>query len=199
MNDIVGEAISLVNKIIANDVAVDDFLGLMALHGKGLMNKKQTYSKISALFHDPPNILEYLQRLAPVEEEGEQVQKTVEQRKSLCKGQRVCPVFAADLFRKRVRDERKGDDDDEQGTTDFRSGTCFGEGIKVFNKVREKQGNVGEYLRFLKLVHMYSKGKINGGDLESMVAELLQMDNDLINEFVEFKRLCESDSVGEIG
>lgn len=177
----VADAVVLVNKIIGrignSGPVLDEFFQLIHNYQNGLVSIKHIRSRFCLLFHAQPDLLEELLRLIV---EAEQQQE-----------QRVCAVSAATAgLTKRVRDKRKKDGEIQgTNTADFRS-SHYWEGIKVFNKVRQRLCGFGEYGRFLELVHTYCKGKINGSELETMMAELLPMEDDLVREVVQFKRLC---------
>lgn len=178
----VADAVVLVNKIIGrignSGPVLDEFFQLIHNYQNGLVSIKHIHSRFCLLFHAHPDLLEELSRLIMGAEQQQE--------------KRVCAVSAATAgLKKRVRDKRKkGGEIQGTKTADFQS-SHYREGIKLFNKVRQRLCGFDEYGQFLELVHMYCKGQINGSELETMMAELLPMDDDLVKEVVEFKRLCQ--------
>lgn len=205
MEDRLGVAVSLVNKIISrfashdgDHVVWETFLKLMDWYKKGwLKNTEEISEKCALLFSGHSDILEELSPYFTSE-----LPKSVQKKKRV---QRVSSMGDNGGLKKSGSDKRKRYDQgfDGQGQVEFEEtdnnlfqyGDYAEEGFKHFEKVRKQLCISVEYFQFL----MYFSFRISRDELETTVApsavnmvdELPDKDPVLIKEFVhEFVGFC---------
>ncbi|KAJ6370223.1 hypothetical protein OIU76_028489 [Salix suchowensis] len=66
------------------------------------------------------------------------------------------------------------------------------EGVIFLEKVKKSLSCEVRYMKFLKLFFAYSKGKVEKAELVNMVSSLIGNYPDLMNEFLQFLKNCES-------
>ncbi|KAJ6420818.1 hypothetical protein OIU84_028230 [Salix udensis] len=66
------------------------------------------------------------------------------------------------------------------------------EGVSFLEKVKKSLSCEVRYMKFLKLFFAYSKGKVEKAELENMVSSLIGNYPDLMSEFLQFLKNCES-------
>ncbi|KAH7521691.1 hypothetical protein FEM48_Zijuj07G0059700 [Ziziphus jujuba var. spinosa] len=200
MEDRLGVAVSLVNKIISRFVSDADadhhdytkfeaFLKLMSRYKNvGLTNTKEIREKCALLFSDHSDILEELSYFFTAE-----IPNFVPKKKRV---QRVSSKFLVD---KRKRDlqafEDQGQVEFEENNNLFQCGDYAEVGFNNFDEERKKLGISVEYFQFL----MCSSFRISRDELETMVAPIVanmvdkfpQKNPDLIKKFVhDFVGFC---------
>ncbi|KAB5516149.1 hypothetical protein DKX38_026797 [Salix brachista] len=72
------------------------------------------------------------------------------------------------------------------------------EGVSFLEKVRKSLSCEVRYMKFLKLFFAYSRGKAEKAELENMVSSLIGNYPDLMSEFLQFLKNCESLGAVEI-